>query len=168
MSIKREWVTPITIGAFLLSAVTGVLLFFHLDSGLNKLAHEWLSWALLAAVALHAASNFAGFKRHFGTRQGRVLVGVFGALLLLSFIQVGGERGGPPAFAAIQDALAAAPVSALAQVAKTSPEQMLERMRAAGLPATSVDQSLGELVEADPRKRMEIMGSLLRAPEQPL
>lgn len=36
----REWATPLTIGSFLLIAVTGVLMFFHLDSGLNKLAHE--------------------------------------------------------------------------------------------------------------------------------
>ena len=34
-------------GAFTLSAVTGVLMFFHLDSGLNKAAHEWLSWAMV-------------------------------------------------------------------------------------------------------------------------
>ena len=60
MSIKREWATPITIGAFLLSAVTGVLLFFHLDSGLNKLAHEWLSWVLLAAVAFDVYNKRQG------------------------------------------------------------------------------------------------------------
>lgn len=164
MSIKREWATPITMGAFLLSAVTGVLLFFHLDSGLNKLAHEWLSWALLAGVALHIAGNFPGFKRHLGTLQGRAWVGAFGALLLLSFIQIGGERSGPPAFATIQNALVAAPVSTLAQVARVSPEQMLERMRSAGIPATSMDQNLNQLVDADPRKQMAIIGDLLQSP----
>lgn len=164
MNIKRDWATPITIGAFLLSAVTGVLLFFHLDSGLNKFAHEWLSWVLLAGVALHVAGNFSGFKRHFGRGRGRALVGVFAALLLLSFIQVGGKRDGPAAFAAIQSALADAPASTLAQVAKVSPEQMLERMRSAGLPASSADQSLGELDQGDSRKQMEILGGLLRKP----
>lgn len=162
MSIRREWATPITIGAFFLSAVTGILLFFHLDSGLNKLAHEWLSWVMLLGVALHVASNFSGFKRHLGSMQGRNLVGVFGVLLLLSFVQPGGERGGPAAFAAIQKTLSDAPASTLALVAKTSPEQMLQRMQAAGLPAKSVDQSLGELVDADPRQQLEIMGGLLR------
>lgn len=165
MNIQREWVTPIVIGAFLLSAVTGVLMFFHLDSGLNKLAHEWLGWALLAGAALHVASNFAGFKRHFGSSRGRVLMGTFAALLLLSFIPVGGQRGGPPAFAAIQTALANAPISTLAEVAKTSPEQVLAHLRAAGLSANSVDQSLSELVGADSRKQMEILGGLLRTPE---
>jgi hypothetical protein len=50
MAIQRERVTPIAAGAFLLSAITGVLIFFHVDSGLSKLAHEWLSWALLGGV----------------------------------------------------------------------------------------------------------------------
>ena len=51
MAIKREWVTPIAAGGFLISAVTGVLMFFHLDTGLNKVAHEWLSWVFLGGVA---------------------------------------------------------------------------------------------------------------------
>ena len=42
MKISREWATPLTIGAFGLMSVTGMLMFFHLDTGFNKLAHEWL------------------------------------------------------------------------------------------------------------------------------
>lgn len=41
MSSLRKWATPLTIGSFLLMGVTGILMFFHLDIGLNKLAHEW-------------------------------------------------------------------------------------------------------------------------------
>ena len=51
---QRPWITPVVIGAFTLSAVTGVLMFFHLDSGLNKTAHEWLSWAMVIGVVLLA------------------------------------------------------------------------------------------------------------------
>ena len=59
MKLQRDWITPITMGAFGLLAVTGVLMFFHLDSGLNEAAHEWLSWVLLGGVALHAAKRTA-------------------------------------------------------------------------------------------------------------
>jgi hypothetical protein len=68
---QREWVTPIAAGAFLLSAVTGVLIFFHVDSGLNKVVHEWLGWVLLGGVALHVIANFSGFRRHLGARRDR-------------------------------------------------------------------------------------------------
>ncbi|EWS63204.1 hypothetical protein Y695_03563 [Hydrogenophaga sp. T4] len=40
---QRPWITPLVMGSFALSAVTGVLMFFHLDTGLNKAAHE--CWA---------------------------------------------------------------------------------------------------------------------------
>ena len=40
MKLQRDWATPLTIGAFGLLAVTGVLMFFHPDSGLNKAVHE--------------------------------------------------------------------------------------------------------------------------------
>ena len=52
MKLQRDWITPITMGAFGLLAVTGALMFFHLDRGLNETAHEWLSWVLLGGVAL--------------------------------------------------------------------------------------------------------------------
>lgn len=57
MTIRCERVTPITAGAFLLSAVTGMLIFFHADSGAKKFVHEWLSWVLLAGAGLHVAVN---------------------------------------------------------------------------------------------------------------
>ena len=43
MKVSRDWATPVTIGSFGLMAITGLLMFFHLDSGLNKTAHEWLA-----------------------------------------------------------------------------------------------------------------------------
>ena len=63
--ISRDWATPITIGAFAVMSVTGLLMFFHLDIGLNKLAHEWLGWLMVAGVAAHAIANWGAFKRYF-------------------------------------------------------------------------------------------------------
>ena len=87
------WITPRVTGAFLLSAATCVLMFFHLDSGLNKPGHEWLSWAMLLGVVLHLLLNLAPFKRYFRQATGRWIVAGFAALLALSFIPVGGAAG---------------------------------------------------------------------------
>ena len=65
MKVSREWATPLTIGLFILMAVTGILMFFHLDSRLNKLAHEWLGWLFVVGVVAHAAANWTGVKYHF-------------------------------------------------------------------------------------------------------
>ena len=91
MNVQRSWATPIAAGAFLLSAVTGVLIFFHVDSGLNKAAHEWLSWLLLGGVVLHVLANLGGFKRHFASRGGLAVMGAFALALALSFIAPAAE-----------------------------------------------------------------------------
>ena len=107
----RPWITPVVIGAFGLSAVTGVLMFFHLDSGLNKTAHEWLSWAMVIGVSLHVLLNLPAFKRYFTQTTGRVVIGLFALVLALSFIPAGGS-GGEPGFAPPVRALAKAPITA--------------------------------------------------------
>ena len=161
MTIKREWVTPLTIGAFLLSAVTGVLIFFHLDTGLNKAAHEWLGWALVAGVVLHAVVNFNGFKRHFNTVPGKAVIGLFALLLVLSFAPLGEDEGGSHSQASAR-ALANTPIVTLAAVARVTPEQMMERVKAAGLQPESAQQSLGELVGNDKHRQVEVLAKLFK------
>lgn len=161
MTVQREWVTPVAAGAFLLSAVTGVLIFFHVDSGLNKVAHEWLSWVLLAGVALHLVANFGAFKRHLGGRRGQALMGAFALVLALSFFGPG-EADEPP-FAAPVRALAQAPLTTLAEVARVSPDEMRARLAQAGVPAGSDAQSLHELVGPDLRRQTRVLGTVLVA-----
>ena len=101
MSNIRAWATPLTIGAFLLSGVTGILMFFHLDSGLNKAAHEWLSWALVAGVGLHLAANFRAFKGYLKRPRAMAVVAAFAVLLGVSFLPLAGEGRGSPVAAVI-------------------------------------------------------------------
>ena len=137
LTTHRPRITPVVMGAFLLSAVTGVLMFFHLDSGLNKTAHEWLSWAMVIGVALHLLLNMPAFKRYFTQTPGRVIMGLFALVLALSFIPAGGSAGSEPGFAPPVRALAKAPIPVLAQVAGTSNDDVKGRLQAAGLTVTS-------------------------------
>ena len=128
LSAQRPWITPVVMGAFLLSAVTGVLMFFHLDSGLNKTAHEWLSWAMVIGVGLHVLLNMPAFKRYLKQTTGRVVIGAFALVLALSFIPAGGSSGSEPGFAPPVRALAKAPISVLAQVAGTRACRVCSRL----------------------------------------
>ncbi len=162
MQIQREWTTPLTAGAFGLLAVTGVLMFFHLDSGLNKTAHEWLGWVLLAGAGLHLASNFNAFRRYLRMPRPRALLAGFALLLGLSFLPLGGG-GGEPAFVAPLARLAAAPLPVLAAVAGTSTAQMAERLAAAGLPGATEASSVTALVGSDRKQQIRVLGLVLAA-----
>ena len=84
--VKREIATPLTMGAFLIMAVTGILMFFHWDTGFNKVAHEWLGWLLVVAVGLHVLANMSAFKNHFKKPNTKIIVGVLTAILALTFL----------------------------------------------------------------------------------
>ena len=142
----RPWITPVVIGAFFLSAVTGVLMFFHLDSGLNKTAHEWLSWAMVIGVALHVLLNMPAFKRYFTQTPGRVVMGAVcaGAGAELHSRRRQRAAASEPGFAPPVRALAKAPITVLAQVAGTSTEDMKARLQATGLTVTSDQQSVAD------------------------
>jgi hypothetical protein len=159
MKIKREWITPITTGAFLLTAVTGILLFFHADTGLNKTVHEWLSWIFLAGAILHLAVNFTVFKKYLAQRKGQVVLGMSVLLLALSFVPVGEAHHGP--FVPPIRALAQAPLATLAQVAQISPAELRDRLGRAGFSASSDRQNISELIGDDLRAQMHLLEKLL-------
>jgi hypothetical protein len=161
MKMTRDWITPITTGAFLLTAVTGVLLFFHAATGLNKEVHEWISWIFLVGAVLHLALNFGPFKKYLTQRKGQVLMGTFVLLLALSFIPFEEEHHHAPPFVPPIKALARTPLSTLAQVAGTSPDQLRDRLSRKGIAVASYDQSLSELIGNDFRDQVHILEELL-------
>lgn len=160
----RPWITPLVFGAFLLSAVTGTLMFFHLDSGLNKLAHEWLSWLLLAAIVLHVLLNLPAFKRYFSQPTARWILLAAVVVLALSFFSLPGKSGMPePAFAPVVHALAQAPLPVLAQVAGVSTDELQRRLGTAGLQPRNEQQSLQDLVGPELRAQMGVLRRILPA-----
>lgn len=163
----RPWITPVVIGAFLLSAVTGILMFFHLDSGLNKTAHEWLSWAMVIGVSLHIVLNLNAFKRYFSQTTGKVVIGLFALILVLSFVPAGGEGGSDPGFAPPVRALAKAPLPVLAQVVGMSPEALKTELASKGHPVLNDQQTLQDLIGGDLRAQIQTITGLTKAPAQP-
>ncbi len=158
----RPWITPLVIGTFLLSAVTGVLMFFHADSGLNKAAHEWLSWGLLAGVGLHLLMHKASLFRYFKTRLGLGVVSVFAALLALSFIPFGGS--GEPPFAAPIRMLSEAPLPKLAQVMGLSDADLSERLRLQGYTGATPGHTLASLVGSSMHEQVHVLNRLTAKP----
>ena len=160
MKLRREWITPFSAGMFLISAVTGVMLFFHLGVGLTHGVHEWISWALLAGVALHLAVNFAAIKKFLLNARGLAILSCCCVVLLFSSFSSGGGKGGS-ATGVMVDRLTGVPLTTLAQVAGVEVEQLRARLSEAGLTWQSDEQSLRDLVGGDRGRLMHLLGELL-------
>jgi hypothetical protein len=160
MKLRREWVTPLAIGTFVLTAVTGMLMFFHLDSGLNKVVHEWLSWLLVVGVGLHALVNWSAFRRHLQNRPGQWVIGCAALVLAFSFIPAGAD--GEPPFLVPARALASTPITQLATVAGTSVDAMRTRLARQGVSVAGDNQSLRDLVGDDMHRQVAVLAAVLK------
>ncbi len=165
MAIARSWATPLTIGAFLLMAVTGILMFFHLDTGLNKAAHEWLGWAMVVGVVAHVAANWRAFAQHVSRRSAQAIVGAFVALLIGSFF-VKADGGGSPAGPAIR-ALMGASISQVAGLNGEDTQVVIGRLQAAGFTVTGSTQTLSQVAGADRAQTGKVLRAALKPSTQP-
>ncbi|MFT3731731.1 MAG: DUF4405 domain-containing protein [Hyphomicrobium sp.] len=151
MKTFREWATPFTIGAFAFMSITGVLMFFRLDSGLNKLGHEWLGWAFIMGVALHVLVNWKPFTRYFlSSGIARAVIGAFVIVLAGSFFSLSGSRGegGPPPMLAMK-AISRAPISNVAILAGRPAAEILGELRNAGITLPTENASIDSVTRGD-------------------
>ena len=109
MGSWRVWATPLTIGAFLLMAVTGILMFFKIATGFNVPAHEWFSWAFLIGAGAHLAANLPSFKQHLKKTKARVIMGFFVIVLAASFLSFG--KGEGSLVPTVMNSMASAPIA---------------------------------------------------------
>lgn len=165
MKISRDWATPLTIGSFGLMAVTGILMFFHLDSGLNKTAHEWLGWLMVAGVAAHAGANWLGFKRHFlSSAQGKGILAVCALVLAGSFVSLpGGSDGGSPPLLAIR-AITQAPLAQVAPLTGKPLAQLITELGAAGITVANGEQTLAQVLGGDRERTGQALRVLFGQP----
>lgn len=162
MKISRDWATPLTIGTFAVISVTGILMFFHLDTGLNKLAHEWLSWVLVAAVAAHAVVNWPGFKRYFlSSKVGRAIIAAGVLVLAGSFVTLPGKGGFPPHIMAMK-AVSAAPLASVAPLTGRPVATLIDDLAKAGIALPGPDASLASVIGASRELEGKAMTVLFR------
>jgi hypothetical protein len=153
----RNWATPLTAGAFIVLAVTGVLMFFHLDRGLNHEAHEWIGWALLIGATAHIYSNFLAFRRHLSGRLGRILLASFIVILGLSFISPSeSQKNKGPGWAPPLAAMARMPLKDLAQVARMTETELRNRLMEFDLAAKSAE-SIEDLAGSELRDQIRAL-----------
>ncbi|HET8693747.1 MAG TPA: DUF4405 domain-containing protein [Aquabacterium sp.] len=159
MQISRDWATPITIGAFLLMATTGILMFFDADVGKNKDVHEWMGWALVVGVGTHVTANFSSFKRYLSKPPALAIVGVFALILLVSFFIPEEDKGGHPARRASQ-AVLQAPIHDIAPLAHQTPDALVSSLKQAGFSVSSADQTLLSVTGPEEEQQFKALATI--------
>ena len=163
-SILQRYATPLTIGLFLVSLISGVALFFHAAQGVFHSMHEWLSMLLIAPVALHLWRNWRPMTSYlarpaFAISMSVCLVAAMG--FGLASTVVGGRHGS--AQFAILEALTATTPEKLAPALGTDAEHLVTMLKLHGFAKAAADVTLTELVANSGRDEGDLASALAAA-----
>ena len=163
-SILQRYATPLTIGLFLVSLISGAALFVHAAPGAFHSMHEWLSMALIAPVALHLWRNWRPMTNYlakpaFSAAMAVCLIAALG----FGFASTAfGGRHGSAQFALLQ-ALTATTPAKLAPALGTDVDQLIATLKARGFVNASADATLTDIVANSGRDNGDLASALAAA-----
>ncbi|MCA0444747.1 MAG: DUF4405 domain-containing protein [Bacteroidetes bacterium] len=149
MTISKSWVTPITIGAFILMAVTGLLMFFEIETGYNKRAHEWFSLIFVAGALFHIWTSKNSFLYYFKTWKGIAFISFFVVVLALSFLSPPKEQNGRIPVQKVIGKLNSKPINDLALLSGANRDSLLIQLNQAGFKVSDGSETVQDLAKGE-------------------
>jgi hypothetical protein len=159
MKHLRAYATPLTIGTFLIMGATGILLFFHTNTTLNKVVHEYVGLVMVAAVILHVVLNWRAFQTYFKRPVALTLMGASAVMLAASFVSLGEETGGTRPDMVVLQMVSSASLTDLAPIMGTDAADLVARLAEQGVTATP-DQTLIDLSNGDMRGAITLLSAV--------
>ena len=143
MKTLRSWATPLIIGSFLIMGVSGILMFFHVETMLMKVVHEWAGWIMVSGAFAHLVLNWRAFTTYFRRPLATGIMGVSAALLALTFLPVGPDQTSRDITRIAMGVLSGGQIETLAELAGSDTDTVLAELGAAGIDASADDTPQG-------------------------
>lgn len=154
-----RYATPFTTGLFMVSLVSGVLIFFHLGGGAFKGMHEWLSMVLILPFILHLWRNWRPLVSYFKHLPMAIALVLSLAAAGAFFLPSSGGAGGPPQLAFLHTILNNK-VADMAPLVGETAETLTAKLNAAGYAATP-DAVLSEVQAKAGKSDVQLIGVLM-------
>ncbi len=159
----RKWATPLTIGTFAMSAISGAMIFFHLNSPLIKVVHKWGSWLLVIGGLFHVLGSWQSFIGYFSRPAVKTVMVVFALVIAMFFFSLGGRTEGhgkrlPPAL--LSRALPEASFATVAGIARHQPDRLIEELASQGINISDKEKSIREIARENNREDVEILNAI--------
>ena len=162
----KSWATPFAIGAFTISAVTGLLIFFDIEMGMVEPVHKWLSWLLVGSILFHVFSNWKQFTRYFSQTAGRGVIGTAFVVTVISLLPLFGqdkkEHGKEHQGKVALQALELSSLETIALVVKTTPQQLVEQLGKSGIIVKDASLTVQEIAKINGTIDKVVLASLLK------
>ncbi|MET0970738.1 MAG: DUF4405 domain-containing protein [Tardiphaga sp.] len=159
----QRFATPLTTGLFLVSAVSGIALFFHWQQAAFHSMHEWLSMVLLAPFAFHMWKNWRALVMY--AKRGRLILPLAACVIVAvpfayNSLTSPRGRGGNPAFQATA-LMTQAPLSDLAPIFHRTPDALIGALRQKGFEVAAPSETLSSVAAAAGKQPFEALAAIL-------
>lgn len=130
MRLSRNFVTPLITTIFIVVAVSGVLMFFHLFDGYTEVVHEILGLFFVIFSGFHIILNWNALKIHFKKRFFMPAAITVVALSVLLIVQ---QSGNPKFDTILYERIANAPVGDVLKVLQVDSVKAVKKLEANGI-----------------------------------
>ncbi|MCG8632276.1 MAG: hypothetical protein MI863_00530 [Desulfobacterales bacterium] len=137
--------TSLTIGTFIISALTGILIFFEIATGGIRATHEWMSLAFASAGIFHIFTHQNSFFRYFKKNYKYFII----VILFASGVLYTSSMNDIYASAASFDRIVNSKIEYVAPLFELSPEEMLQQINKMNLNVNTTEDSLSEIAKAN-------------------
>lgn len=160
----RKWSTPMIIGAGLFVAISGVLMFFHIEAPL-EFAHEWIGMVFAIGILLHVLSHWTSFRNYFRQRRPLAVIALVtiatGSLIIAS----AGEEGGGNLMMSVIRSVEAAPLTEVAPLLDQDAVSIVDKFHSAGFLVDSTERSIAEIATSNQVEPRELIAVLYNSSE---
>lgn len=168
-----RWGSTLIYWSFLITAVTGVLLFYRVRTPPNEQLHVWIGWLMIIAFLFHMMRNWRSFWTYF--KKPPLYVALLLTLIISGFFaypsmfgggESGREGGGRPDFRTltnVTNAITKASLSDIAPIMNTDAAGLMERLNKLGVPAADPKVNLDQAATSAGKDPTAILGELFGA-----
>ena len=163
----KSWATPLAVGAFIISGVTGLLIFFDLELGIIEPVHKWLSWLLVTGVILHLISNWKQFTGYLSNKPAISIIGAALIVTVASLLPIFGEKeegkeGGKERSGIIAaQLLESSSLETVALVVKTTPSLLVEQLKKSGILVNDTSLTIQQIASSNGKKEKAVLDVVL-------
>jgi hypothetical protein len=161
--LLRRLTTPLITVTFLVVAVSGILMLFHIQDAVLRGPHEIFCILFVIASVTHVILNWKALVAHLRKRAfwicSAVTIAVAAVVLAGAMHHAEGEVGPQEVVRVIE----AARIDRLAPLVGTTPDELVIRLQRAGMNVTGPTVTLRAVSEASQRPIQEVVAVALRS-----
>lgn len=156
MKLDRKYITPFISLLFVVLAITGIFMLFHLFDGYTEVAHELIGIGFVVAAILHIVLNWNGLKIHF-MRQVFIPAAIAVVVLVMFFVYL--ERKQLPLDIVIVDKTFKAPLKESCKILNVDYSIAIKKLEKKGYKMSDIKtlEDIWKKNDTDPQEVIELL-----------